>query len=67
MNERDFFYWLQGFFEISETKTLSKKQVQVIKDHMKLVAEKQTPDRSSPFTITDTTHWPPVDTTTLIC
>jgi hypothetical protein len=46
MNERDFFYRLQGFFEISESKTLSEKQVQVIKDHMKLVAQKVTPDRS---------------------
>lgn len=45
MNERDFFYWLQGFFEISETETLSKKQIQVIKDHMALVATKVTPNR----------------------
>ena len=37
MTSRDFAYWLQGFFEISETKSLSEKQIQVIKNHLNLV------------------------------
>jgi len=37
MQSRDFAYWLQGFFEISETNQLTEKQVQVIKNHLNLV------------------------------
>lgn len=47
MNERDFFYWLQGFFELAGTNTLSEKQVEMIKEHMTLVAEKKTPTSMS--------------------
>ncbi len=43
MDERDFYYWLQGFFELSGSKELSEKQVQMIKEHMALVAHKVTP------------------------
>jgi hypothetical protein len=43
-----FVYWLNGFFELSEAKELSEKQVQIIKDHLKLVFEKVTPDYQSP-------------------
>lgn len=44
MNERDFFYWLQGYFELQESTTpLSARQVEIIKNHMALVAEKKTP------------------------
>lgn len=50
MTERDFLYWLQGFLEMSEAKTLDEKQVQIIKDHIKLVAVKVTPDY--PFGLT---------------
>ena len=32
MNSIDFCYWLQGHFEISETKELSEKQVEIIKN-----------------------------------
>lgn len=42
MNERDFFYWLQGFFELSGAAELNRQQVKVIKEHMSLVAEKVT-------------------------
>lgn len=42
MNERDFFYWLQGFFELSDAAELNRQQVKVIKEHMSLVAEKVT-------------------------
>jgi len=37
MTSRDFCYWLQGLFELSETKTLSEQQVQIIKNHLAMV------------------------------
>lgn len=42
MNERDFYYWLQGFFELSGAKELNKRQVKMIKEHMELVTNKVT-------------------------
>jgi len=39
MNERDFAYWLQGFFEMTESDTLSQNQVRMIKNHLDLVFE----------------------------
>lgn len=63
MDAVNFAYWLQGYFEISGNKKLSESQVQVIKDHLKLVFEKQTPFRDvktdkfcnpSPFVTTTT-------------
>ena len=48
MNSRDFCFWLQGYFELVETNNskLTKSQIQVIQDHLKLVFKKETPDRS---------------------
>ena len=37
MKSTEFAYWLQGFFELSETNTLSERQVETIKNHLKLV------------------------------
>lgn len=38
MTSRDFVYWLQGFFEIqSSNEALTPEQVQIIKNHLKLV------------------------------
>lgn len=49
MNERDFVYWLQGFFEISGSEKLTEQQVQIIKDHIKVCIEKQNnPFKMSP-------------------
>ena len=46
MTERDFVYWLQGFFEMTEAKEVTPEQVQIIKDHLSLVMSKVTlPDR----------------------
>lgn len=42
MNERDFYYWLQGYFELSGSKTLDEEQVKMVKEHMALVATKVT-------------------------
>lgn len=46
MNSETFVYWLQGFVEIANTDTISEKQWQIIKDHLKLVFDKKTPDRT---------------------
>ena len=37
MTSRDFCYWLQGFFEISDSETLSPRQLEVIKNHLSMV------------------------------
>jgi hypothetical protein len=47
MQQDQFCYWLQGFFEISDSNKLTEKQVQIIKDHLALVFDKQTPDRNA--------------------
>lgn len=45
MNFESFTYWLQGFVELSDTDSISEKQWLMIKDHLKLVFDKKTPDR----------------------
>ena len=47
MTAEQFVYWLQGFMEVANPKTLDESQTQVIKDHLKLLFDKQTPDRDS--------------------
>lgn len=37
MLSRDFAYWLQGFFEISDAKSLDERQTEQIKKHLHLV------------------------------
>lgn len=37
MKSRDFCYWLQGFFEISESIELNFNQVEIIKKHLSMV------------------------------
>lgn len=37
MTSRDFAYWLQGFFEISNTNTITTEQTKMIKKHLNLV------------------------------
>jgi hypothetical protein len=49
MDPTSFCYWLQGFFEMTETNKLSEKQVLMAKEHLKLVFTKKTPD--NPFDI----------------
>jgi len=43
---QDFCCWLQGFVELQDSDSISDKQWLVIKDHLKLVFDKKTPDRS---------------------
>lgn len=54
MSEKDFAYWLQGFFEIENPKKLDERQTQMIKDHLKLVFKKETPNRNVMPTIEPT-------------
>lgn len=42
MNERDFCYWLKGYFELSHSAQLSQDQVDVIREHLDLVFDKRT-------------------------
>ena len=49
MNEREFCYWLQGLLELSDTKTLDEKQVQIIRDHLQLIFNKVTITYDSTF------------------
>lgn len=37
MTSRDFCYWLQGFFEISQEKTMTEQQMAMVKKHLGLV------------------------------
>lgn len=37
MTSRDFAYWLQGYFEITNTKKIDEKQTEMIKKHLNLV------------------------------
>lgn len=54
MTPRDFCYWLQGYIELTDASIsdtlLEECQVDVIRDHLKLVFEKETPDRQRPLT-----------------
>lgn len=62
MTPENFCYWLQGYFEISNTERtgpapLASLQVEEIKNHLSLVLNKKTPDTSmyrfTPFTLTN--------------
>lgn len=37
MTSRDFAFWLQGYFEISEEKTMNQKELEIVKKHLNLV------------------------------
>ena len=49
MTPEQFAYWLQGFMEMADPKELNKTQTQQIKDHLKLVFDKKTPEVSLPM------------------
>ena len=57
MTTDNFCYWLQGFFEMTDTDKLTKKQIGIIKDHLKLVFDKQTPNYDSAGTLTVPPPW----------
>lgn len=37
MTSRDFCYWLQGFFEIADPKSMTTEQVEMVKRHLNMV------------------------------
>jgi hypothetical protein len=37
MTSRDFAYWLQGFFEVTEPTTMTAEQVDMVRKHLNLV------------------------------
>lgn len=45
MEYRDFAYWLQGYFELSGATSVTKEQLQVIRNHLNL-ALKYNQDKS---------------------
>jgi hypothetical protein len=51
MTHRDFAYWLQGYMEINDPKTIDERSLQIIKEHMRVVLEHQKNNQtvSSPF------------------
>jgi hypothetical protein len=55
MTPENFVYWLQGMLESDKVKTLDEADVQMIKDHLKLVFTKVTPNIG---TLTQTTPIP---------
>lgn len=45
MTTTEFAYWLQGYFELTDSgQQMSAQQVQIIKDHLNLVFTKVTPN-----------------------
>jgi hypothetical protein len=48
MTAEQFVYWLQGFMEIADPKELNKTQTTQIRNHLKLVFDKRTPEVSLP-------------------
>jgi len=62
MTPRDFVYWLQGFAEINGSAVPTKEQWQIIQDHLKLVFDKQTPDRTVPTDVPGTPIINPITT-----
>jgi len=46
MSPQDFCYWLQGYLELAGANKVGPQQVQMIKDHLNLVFEKKTPNRT---------------------
>lgn len=60
MTAEQFAYWLKGFMEVAQPQTLNSTQIQIIQDHLKLVFDKQTPERelygTAPIGVPNTTQ-----------
>lgn len=67
MNEKEFCYWLQGFFEMTDATSLTDEQVEMIKRHLALVFTNVTSDQSeySPNITIPYPQWP--NGTEVIC
>ena len=60
MTAEQFAYWLQGFMEVADPIELDSSQTSVIKHHLALVFNKQTPDRTVPNVSTNPTWSYPI-------
>lgn len=49
MTDIQFCYWLKGFLETANPKTINEEQTQIIKDHLNLVFNKITPNYPDGF------------------
>ena len=58
MNAKDFAFWLQGFVEMNPNAMPTLTQWQTIKDHLKLVFDKRTPNN---FNTLEGLHGIPVE------
>jgi hypothetical protein len=58
MKPEAFVYWLQGFLELENPKSLTVRQTQIVKDHLALVFHKATPNRntSDDFDLGESNH-----------
>jgi hypothetical protein len=45
MTQEQFVYWLQGYMEIANPLMLNMRETRIIKDHLALVFDKETPER----------------------
>lgn len=71
MTSEQFVFWLQGFFEMTNSRTISEQQTTMIRDHLALVFDKVTPYRGAEVEIaqpnpvidgpTSPVVWPPKD------
>ena len=72
MTAEQFVYWLQGYLEIDNPDNIPLNQTKIIKDHLKLVFDKQTPDRTftpplAPMPITPYPTWQDPNPFKVIC
>lgn len=47
MTPEQFTYWLQGFFEMADPKSLTEEQTAMVREHLKTVFHKVTPEPKS--------------------
>lgn len=67
MTERDFVYWLQGFFEINKPESITDEQVKVIKEHLDKVVTYVAPMGHQQFVSTDKLILPRLDRLAVTC
>lgn len=53
MTAQEFCCWLQGFMELAGPTTMTKEQVDIVRDHLQLVFRKETPVRG----LNDVSPW----------